>query len=211
METVVGATALETAVHCDLVSRGCARLNKKCAPGGLNYGSEWLDSSYAPEDSKKLGERAEALKVTVDNLEKERRLTKGSKVTKALSAFADNMMTKATEMKVKEVELEKETRDEKTEDDAKALKWESCDPEKTLAVVRRAIQEKVSMHRIPIHLADVQKSVEAALPRREAGQEAAKEHLDGSELGEEADNSQILPSQKWLGDCNVLYDRDGSC
>jgi hypothetical protein len=40
-----------------------------------------------------------------------------------------------------------------------------CDPEKTLAVVHKAIQEKAPTHRIRIHLADVQKSVEAALPK----------------------------------------------
>jgi hypothetical protein len=204
METAVGATALETAVHCDLVSRARARLNNRCTLGGLSYDKTWIDSSYVPADSKELGERAEALKAMVDQLEKERRLIRGTKVTKALSAFADSMMTKATEMKVREVELEKEAEDEK------ALEWDNRDPEKTLAVVRKAIQEKASMHRIPIHLADVQKSVEAALPKRDVGREAVKEQLDGSELGEEVDDSRILASQQWLGDCDVLHDSDGS-
>ena len=210
METVVGATALETAVHCGLLSRAHSRLDYQCMPGGLNYGSAGIDSSYVPADSKKLGERAEALKATINQLGKERRLIKGAKVTKAISAFADNMMTKATEMKVKEVELEKETKDEKAKSSTKTLEWDSCEPEKTLAVVRKAIREKATMRRIPIHLADVQKSVEAALPKRDVGQEVVKEHLDGSELGEEADGSGILPSQKWLGDYNELVDRDGS-
>ena len=205
METVVGATALETAVHCDLISRARTRLENKCIPGGLSYGNLGIDSSYVPVDSKKLAERAEALKATLDQLEKERRLVKGTKVTKALRAFADNMMTKATEMKVKEVELEKETMDEQANG---GFKRDSCDPEKTLAVVRKAIREKASMYRIPIHLADVQKSVEAALPRRDVGREAVKEHLDGSELGEEADGSRLLPSQRWLEDCNTLADRE---
>jgi len=210
METVVGVTALETAVHCDLLSRARARLDNKCTLGGLDYGTTGIDSSYVPADSKELGERAEALKRTIDQLEKEHRLVKGAKVTKALSAFADNMMTKATEMKVKEVELENETRDEKAESETKAVEWDSCDPEKTLVVVRKAIQEKASMHRIPIHLADVQKSVEAALPKRDVGREAAKEHPDGSELGEEANDSRLLPSQHWLDDHYALVDCDGS-
>lgn len=209
METVVGATALETAVHCDLLSRARAHLDTKYTPGGLSYGSTWIDSSYLPAESKQLGERAGTLKATIDQLEKERRLTKGTKVTKALTAFADNMMTKATEMKVKEVELEKGTRDEKAESDIKPLEYDDCDPGKTLAVVRKAIQEKASMRRIPIHLADVQKSVEAALPKRDVGQDVVKEHLDGSELGEEADDSRLLPSQQWLGDYHTLADRDG--
>lgn len=212
METVVGATVLETAVHCDLLSRAHARLDNKCSLGGLQYGNTGIDSSYIPGDSKNLGERAEALKATIEQLERERRLIKGAKVTKALSAFADNMMTKATEMKVKEVELEKETKtkDEKVESNTAVLRWDSCDPEKTLAVVRKAIEEKASMHRIPIHLADVQKSVEAALPKREMGREAAEKQQDGSELGEEASGSRLLASQQWLGDCSALVDRDGS-
>lgn len=211
METVVGATALETAVHCDLLSRARARMNTRCVPGGLNHGGTEIDSTYIPANSKELGERAEALKTTIDQLQKERRLTKGTKVTKALSAFADNMMTKATEMKVKEVELENEaTEDDKAGDDTKISELDNRDPEKTLAVVRQAIQEKASMHRIPIHLADVQKSVEAALPKRDVEREAPKEQRDGSELGEEADDSQLLPSQQWLGDYSTLVDRDGS-
>jgi len=120
------------------------------------------------------------------------------------------MMTKATEMKVREVELEKKTKDEGAESDTKTLERDSCDPEKTLAVVRKAIQEKASMHRIPIHLADVQKSVEAALPKRVIEQKEAKGYQDGSELGEEAEDSRLLPSQQWLGDCSELHDLDGS-
>jgi len=209
METVVGATALETAVHCDLISRARVRLDNGPILGGLSYDDAGIESRYMPADSKQLGERTEALKTTIDRLEKERRLTKGAKLTKALSAFADNMMTKATEMKVKEVELEKETGDEKEESDTKALEWDSCDPEETLVVVRKAIREKASMHRIPIHLADVQKSVEAGLPKRDVGREAVKERLDGSELGEEANDSQLLPSQQWLGNYSALDDRDG--
>lgn len=210
METTVGATALETAVQCDLLSRARHRLDDKCRPGGITYGRDYVDRSYIPADSKELGERAEALKVAIDQLQKERRLTKGTKVTKALVAFADNMMTKATEMKVKEVELERKTKDEKAKSDAKPLEWDNCDTEKTLAVVRKTLQEKASMHRIPIHLADVQKSVEAALPKREAVREAVKEHEDGSELGDEAEDTRLLPSQKWLEDYSVLNDVDGS-
>ena len=210
METVVGATALETAVQCDLFSRAHTHLDDKCRPGGLSYGYSSVDSSHLPADSKKLGERAEALKATIDQLQKERRLTKGAKVTKALVAFADNMMTKATEMKVKEVELEKTKDEEIKSDEAKALEWDKRDPQKTLAVVRKAIQEKASMHRIPIHLADVQKSVEAALPKRNVERKEAKEHYDGSELGDEAEDSRLLPSQQWLGDYNALEDVDGS-
>lgn len=121
METVVGATALETAVHCDLISRARVRLDNRCIPGGFSYGDTGIDSTgHFPADSKKLGERAEALKATIDQLKKERRLTRGAKVTEALSTFADNMLTKTTEMKVKEVELEKGTGDEK-ESDTKAL------------------------------------------------------------------------------------------
>jgi hypothetical protein len=208
METVVGATALETAVHCDLLFRARARLDDKCTSDGLSYFD--VDSRYVPADSKELGERADALKTTIGQLQKEGRLTKGAKVTKALSAFTDNMLTKATEMKVREVELEKETEDKKAESDTKALELDSCDPEKTLAVVRQAIKEKASMRRIPIHLADVQKSVEAALPKREVEQEVVKEHEYGSELGEEAEDSRLLPSQQWLGDHNPLNDLDGS-
>ena len=209
METVVGATALETAVHCDLLSRARVCMNTRCVPGGLNHDSTGIDFTYIPANSKELGERAEAMKTTIDQLQKERRLTKGTKVTKALSAFADNMMTKATEMKVKEVELEKEAKDDEVEVDTETSELDNRDPEKTLAIVREAIREKASMHRIPIHLADVQKSVEAALPKRGAEREAPKEHLDGSELGEEADDSRLLPSQQWLGDCSALVDHDG--
>lgn len=207
METVVGATALETAVQCDLISRAHARLDGSCSPGFLSYG---FHSNHPPADSKELGERAEALKSTIDQLQKERRLTKGTKVTKALVAFADNMMTKATEMKVKEVELEKTEDEEVKSDNTKALELDKRDQEKTLAVVRKAIQEKASMHRIPIHLADVQKSVEAALPKRNVERKEAKEHDDGSELGDEAEDSRILPSQQWLGDSHALGDLDGS-
>lgn len=210
METVVGATALETAVQCDLLSRARARLEDKCRLSGISYGRNFIDRSYIPADSKELGERVEALKATVDQLQKERRLTKGTKVTKALVAFVDNMMTKATEMKVKEVELEKKTQDEEVKGDTKVLEWDSRDPEKTLAVVRKAIQEKASMRRIPIHLADVQKSVEAALPKREMERKAVKERKDGSELGDEAEDTQLLQSQKWLEDYNALDDLDGS-
>ena len=211
MESVVGATALETAVQCDLLSRAHARLDDKCSPDGLNYGHSSIDSSYPPVDSKELGERAEALKTTIDQLQKERRLTKGTKVTKALVAFADNVMTKVTEMKVKEVELEKQTKDEEAKsDDTKVLEWDKRDPEKTLAEVRKAIQEKASMHRIPIHLADVQKSVEVGLPKRKVEQKETKEHNDGSELGDEADDSRLSPSQHWLGDYDALEDVDGS-
>ena len=207
METAVGATALEIAVHCDLLSRACTRLNNNCIPGGFNrYGTLGTNPEYIPADSKELGERAEALIMTIDQLQKERRLTKGTKVMKALSAFSDNIVTKATEMKVKEVELEKETKDEEATSDTKVLEWDGRNPEKTLAAVRKAIQEKASMHRISIHLADVQKSVEVGLPKREARREAAREQPDGSELGEEADDSRILPSQQWLGDSNALLD-----
>jgi hypothetical protein len=212
METAVGATALETAVHCDLLSRACTRLDNKCIPGGLShYGKFSTDPEHIPADSNELSERAEALKTTIDQLQKERRLTRGTKVTKALSAFSDNMVTKATEMKVKEVELEKEMKDEvATSDTTKVLEWDGRNPEKTLWAVRKAIQEKASMHRISIHLADVQRSVEVGLPKREARLEAAREQPDGSELGEEADDSRILPSQQWLGDSNPLLDLDGS-
>jgi hypothetical protein len=211
METVVGATVLETAVQCDLLSRAHARLDDKCNPSGISYRYSTIDPITLPADSKELGERAEALEAAISQLRKERRLTNGAKVTKALVAFADNMMTKATEMKVKEVELEKRTVDEKTKsDDAKALEWDKCDPEKTLAVVRKAIQEKASMHRIPIHLADVQKSVEAALPKRTVERKEAKEHDDGSELADETEDSRLLPSQLWLGDYSALDDLDGS-
>ena len=211
MESVVGATALETAVQRDLLSRAHAHLDDKCSPGSINYGTTSVDSSYLPADSKELGERAEALNTTITQLQEERRLTKGAKVTKSLVAFVDNMMTKATEMKVKEVELEKKTKDEGVKsDDAKGSEWDKCDPEKTLAAVRKAIQEKASMHRIPIHLAEVQKSVEAALPKRNIERREAKEHDDGSELGDEAEDSQPLPSQKWLGDYSALDDVDGS-
>ena len=211
MESVVGATALETAVQCDLLSRARAHLDGKCRPDGINYGYSTIDSSYLPAESKELGERAEALKITIDQLQKERRLTKGAKVTKALIAFADNMLTKATEMKVREVELEKQTKDEEVKgDDTKPLEWDTRDPEKTLAEVRKAIQEKASMHRIPIHLADVQKSVEAGLPKRKVERKEAKEHDDGSELGDEAEDSRLLPSQHWLGEDAALEDVDGS-
>jgi len=213
METVIGATALETAVQCDLLSRARARLDGKCKPDGISYqynGSVSIDSSYPPADSQKLGERAEALKTTIGQLQKERRLTKGTKVTKALVAFVDNMMTKATEMKVKEVELEKKTKDEAKSDGTKVSERDNCDPEKTLAVVRKAIREKASMHRISIHLADVQKSVEAGLPKRDVEKKVVKEHQDGSELGDEAGDSRLLPSQQWLRDYTPLYDIDGS-
>ena len=209
MEMAVGATALEAAVQCDLLCRARARLDGTCRPGGLSYQNSGIYKRYTPADSKELGERAEALKATIDQMQEERRLTKGAKVTKALVAFADNMMTKATEMKVKEVELEKKSKDEEVESDTKTLERDACDPEKTLAVVRKAIQEKASMHRIPIHLADVQKSVEAALPKRDVEQKEAKGYQDGSELGEEAEDS-LLPSQQWLGDYSALDDVDGS-
>ncbi|KAF9647522.1 ankyrin [Thelephora ganbajun] len=210
METVVGATVPETAVQRDLLSRAHTRLGNKCRPGGLSYGNTSVDSQYTPADSKELGERVETLKTTISQLQNERRLTKGTKVTKALIAFADNMMTKATEMKVKEVELEKETKDEEVKGDSKSPEKDDCDPGKTLAVVRKATQEKALMHRIPIQLGDVQKSVEAALPKRDVEQKAVKGHQDGSELGEEVDDSQVLPSQKWLGDYDTLEDLDGS-
>ena len=212
METVVGATALETAVQCDLLSRAHARLDERCKPGGIsNQYSGYIDSSYFPADSQKLGERADALKTTIGQLQKERRLATGAKVTKALVAFADNMMAKATEMKVNEVELEKKTKDEEVKSDStKVLERDNCNPEKTLAVVRKAIREKASMHRIPIHLTDVQKSVEAGLPKRDVDRKAVKEHQDGSELGDEAEDSRLLPSQQWLGDCIALSDLDGS-
>ena len=209
METVVGATALETAAQCDLLSRARARLDDKSNPSSLSYGRGYIDTTNIPADSKELGERAEALKTMISQLQKERRLTNGTKVTKALVAFADNMMTKATEMKVKEVELEK-AKDGEAESDTETLEWDNCDPEKTLAAIRKAIQEKASMHRIPIHLADVQKSVEAALPKREAERKMVKEHQDGSDLGDEVDDSRLLPSQRWLGDDCVLNDLDGS-
>jgi len=211
MESVVGATALETAVQCDLLSRAHARLDGKCEPDGLDYCTSSIDSSYLPADSKELGERAEVLKATVDQLQKERRLTRGTKVTRALVAFADTMMTKATEMKVKEVELEKQTEGEEVKsDDTKVLERDNRDPEKALVEVRKAIKEKASMHRIPIHLADVQKSVEAALPKRSVERKEAKEHYDGSELADEKEDSRFSPSQYWLGDHNALEDVDGS-
>ena len=206
METTVGATALETAAQRDLLSRARARLDDKCRPGSISYGRSFIESTYAPADSKGLGERAEALRAAIDQLQKERRLTNGTKVTKALVAFADNMMTKATEMRVKEVELEKKTKDGEAESDTKPLEFDNYDTEKTLAAVRKAIREKASMHRIPIHLADVQKSIEVALPKREVERKAVKEHEDGSDLGEEAEDTRLLPSQKWLGDCVALGD-----
>ena len=210
METAVGSTALETAAQRDLLSRARARLEDKCRPDCINYGRTFIDSTYVPADSKELCERAEALKAAIDQLQKERRLTKGTKVTKALVAFSDNMMTKATEMRVKEVELEKKkAKDEEAKSDTKPLERDKYDTGKTLAVVRKAIQEKASMHRIPIHLADVQKSVEAALPKREVERKAVKEHEDGSELGDEAEDGRLLPSQKWLGDDTALGDLDG--
>jgi hypothetical protein len=205
METAVGVTALETAAQRDLLSRARVRLDDKCRPGNISYGRTFIDNTYVPADSKELGERAEALKAAIDQLQKERRLTKGTKVTKALVAFSDNMLTKATEMRVKEVELEK-PKDEEVKNDTKPLEFDKCDTEKTLAVVRKAIQEKASMHRIPIHLADVQKSVEVALPKREVERKEVKEHEDGSELGDEAEDTRLLPSQKWLQDCVALSD-----
>ena len=210
METVVGATALETAVQCDLLSRARVHLGGKCSPDGLSYRYISTNSSHPPADSKELGEKAEALKTTIGQLQKEHKLTKGFKVTKALVTFADNMMMKAKEMKVKEVELEKKMKDEEVKsDDTKALERDKCDPEKTLAVVRKAIQEKASMHRIPIHLADVQKSVEAALPKRSVERKEAKEHDDGSEVWDEAADPRPSPSQRWLGDYTALEDVDG--
>ena len=210
MESVVGATVLETASQRALLSRASDRLDDKCRPSCFRYGDNSVDTSRVPADSKELAEKAEALKATIDQLQKEHRLTKGTKVTKALVAFADNMMTKATEMKVEEVELEKKTKDEEAKSDAKPLEWDSRDTEETLAVVRRGIQEKPSMHRIPIHLADVQKSVEAALPKREVVRKAVREHEDGSELGDEAEDTQLQPSQRWLSNYSALDDLDGS-
>lgn len=90
------------------------------------------------------------------------------------------------------------------------IKWDSCNPEETLVVIRKAIREKASMHRIPIHLADVQKSVDVGLPKWDVGREAVKALLDKSELGEEADDFQLLPSQQWLGNYSALDDRDRS-
>ena len=210
MESAVGATVLETASQRDLLSRASSRLDDKCGPSGMTYGRNSPDTTYVPVDSKELGEKAEALKATIDQLQKEHRLTKGTKVTKALIAFADNMVTKATEMKVKEVELEKKTKDEETKSGTKSLEWDNRDTEKTLAVVRKGIQEKPSMRRIPIHLADVQKSVEAALPKREVVRKAVREHEDGSELGDEAEDTHLLPSQRWLSDYSTLDDVDGT-
>jgi hypothetical protein len=185
-------------------------LDDKCGPSGITYGRSSPDTTHVPADSKELGEKAEGLKAMIDQLQKERRLTKGTKVAKALIAFADNMMTKATEMKVKEVELEKKTKDEEVKSSTKPLEWDNRDTEKTLAAVRKGIQEKPSMRRIPIHLADVQKSVEAALPKREVVQKAVREHEDGSELGDEAEDTRILLSQRWLNDYSALDDLDGS-
>ena len=210
MESAVGATVLETASQRDLLSRASSSLDDKCRLSGIVYGRNSPETSHVPADSKELGEKAEALKATIDQLQKERRLTKGTKVTKALVAFADNMMTKATEMKVKEVELEKKTKDEGAKGGPKPLEWDNRDTEKTLAVVRKGIQEKPSMRRIPIHLADVQKSVEAALPKREVVRKAVREHEDGSELGDEAEDTRLLPSQRWLNDYSALNDLDGS-
>ena len=70
----------------------------------------------------------------------------------------------------------------------KVLAFE-CDLEKTLAVVRKVIREKASMHHIPIHLADVQKPVKAVLPKRTVEQKEAKEHDDGSKLADETEDS----------------------
>jgi hypothetical protein len=64
-----------------------------------------------------------------------------------------------------------------------------CDPEKTLAVVRKAIQEKALTHHIPIHPADAQRSVEAVLPKRTMERKEAKEHDDGSKLADETEDS----------------------
>ena len=64
-----------------------------------------------------------------------------------------------------------------------------CDLEKTLAVVRKAIREKASMHHIPIHLADVQKLVKAVLLKRTVERKEAKEHDDGSKLADETEDS----------------------
>jgi len=211
METTVGSTALETAVQCDLLSRARARLGDKCQLSGISCGDRIMDRKYIPADSKELGERVEALGATIKQLQKERRLTKGTKVTKALVAFSDNMMTKSTEMKVKEVELEKKAQDgEVKSNDTKGLERDNHDPGKTVAVVRKAIQEKASMRRIPIHLADVQKSVEVALPKREVERKEVNDHQDGSELGEEAAVTQVLYSQRWLEDYHPLEDLDGS-
>ena len=210
METVVGDTAPETASHFDLLSRARTRLDTRVAPSGFRYNTTDIDSSYIPADSKALGEKTEALKITIDQLQKERRLTKGAKVTKALSAFADSMTTKAMELKVKEVELEKETKDKEAERDGEALEFDGCDLERTFIVVRKAIEEKPPMHRIPIPLAGVQRSVEIALPKREIKQDRTREHLGGFQLGEvvEDSDSGFLPSQRWLGDYIALVDQD---
>jgi len=210
METAVGSTALETAVQRDLISRAHAHLRDKGQLSGMNYGHKSIDRKYIPADSKELGERVEALRAMINQLQKERRLTEGTKVTKALVAFADNMMSKTTEMKVKEVELEKKARDEEVKSDTKALEWDNCDPGKTVAVVRKVIQEKALIRRIPIHLVDVQKSVEMALPKREVERKAVKGHQDGSELGDEAAVTRILHSQMWREDYYPLDDLDGS-
>ena len=147
METVVGATALETAVHCDLLVRARARLDGKCRPNSINSRSDSVDSGNPPAESQQLGEKAEALKTTISQLQKERRLTNGTKVTKALVAFADNMMTKAAEMKVKEVELEQEERDEGAKSDkTKVLEKDKCDLEKTLQVRRAFVPCKYMHH-----------------------------------------------------------------
>jgi len=59
-------------------------------------------------------------------------------------------------MKVKKVELEKKTEDEEVKSNTRPLE---LDTEKTsLTIVYKAIQARASIHRAPIHLADVQKS-----------------------------------------------------
>jgi len=62
-------------------------------------------------------------------------------------------------------------------------------------VVRKAIQGKASVDRILIHLVDVRK--------------AAKEHEGVSELGDEAGDTRLLPSQKRPEDYVALSDFDG--
>jgi len=110
-------------------------------------------ATEVPGNSKELDERAEALKTpnVRSHWQNVHRSTKGTKVTKALVAPADNMMGKAAELKAEEDELEK-TKDGEAKSDTKPPKWEDCDTEKPLAVVRKAIRGKASVDRIPIRL-----------------------------------------------------------
>lgn len=208
MENAVGELPIETAIQKDLI----LRYREATVGHPLNPRTLQVANAYVlvgdPFPLSKMETRVPALKKMVEELLNEGRLSKGTKLHKALISFVDKMEAKIAEVHIKEVELKaaEEAAEETETQENEKLNGDSRNPIGTLQAIRKIVKQKPAMHRLLIHIADVHKSVQAVLPEPEQDRPkpVIMDEHDLEEAEEEGDNTE--QSRYWLSDDVNLSD-----